>query len=113
MSLTVALSGSISQSSQALIGSKGLVVAAIDADLSNDEAVTAMDAQLETNRANCEGMDKAGSGLEDLVADSSSVRVVCEDKGPSKDIYFQSHARYFNVHTRFSWQDESVNVNGR
>ena len=76
---TVTLSGSLSGASQGLIANKGLVVAEIDSTLSFDEQAEKAEQQLSTNRANCEGMDKAAQSLNTLLK-SDSTKFVCQDQ---------------------------------
>ena len=62
-----------------LISSKGLIVSAISEDLTDDEKVEAADAQLATNRANCEGMDQVASEISTILT-STSITFVCKDQ---------------------------------
>ena len=69
--------GAIAFGSASVIASQGLIVAPIDENLSDSEKVTAMELQLEINRANCEGMDRAAAALTSLL---DSATIVCFDK---------------------------------
>ena len=62
-----------------LISSKGLIVSPISGDLTDDEFVEAADAQLDTNRANCAGMDQVASGISAILA-STTTSFVCQDQ---------------------------------
>jgi len=77
--ITVASAGSISEASQGLIGSKGLVIDAISEDLSFEKQAEEADKQLKTNRDNCKGMDEAAAELETLTSEESTVKVICKD----------------------------------
>jgi len=79
-SFTGTASGSMNEAVASLVSSAGLVVASISDDLTDDEKVAAADKQLETNRANCGGMDDVASSLETLISASSTVQYVCADK---------------------------------
>ena len=75
----VGFSGSLSDASQGLVGNKGLVVESIDTSLSFEEQAQAADEQLNTNRANCAGMDGAAKSLV-LLLESDTVKIVCKDQ---------------------------------
>jgi len=77
--ITVASAGSVSEASQGLIGSKGLVIASISEDLSFEDQAEEADKQLKTNRDNCKGMDEAAAELEKLTSEESTVKVICKD----------------------------------
>merc|ERR1719481_678232 len=67
--------------SQGLIASKGLMVEEVSTEISFSEQVEAFDAQLATNRANCEGMDAVGLQLEAKIKTLEETgSIVCKDK---------------------------------
>ena len=69
--------GAVAGASQGLIGAKGLLVAEISTDIPFDEQTAAADAQLQTNRQNCKGMDDVAKALKTKLAELDPV---CKDK---------------------------------
>jgi len=69
--------GAAAGASQGLIGAKGLMVEEISTDLSFEEQAAKADAQLQTNRANCKGMDDVAKALK---AKQAELTPVCNDK---------------------------------
>ena len=77
--LTVTSGGVAAAAAGSLISSQGLIVTPISGDLTDDEFVEAADAQLDTNRANCAGMDQVASGISAILA-STTTSFVCQDQ---------------------------------
>ena len=72
----------LSGASQGLIANKGLLVRTASTTLSFVEQAKAIDKQLETNRANYDGMDKAVKALKEKV---KAATTVCKDKFDDDD----------------------------
>ena len=77
--LTVTSGGVAAAAAGSLVSSRGLIVTPISGDLTDDEFVEAADAQLDTNRANCAGMDQVASGISAILA-STTTSFVCQDQ---------------------------------
>ena len=69
-------SGSIAFGTASVIASEGLIVAPIDVNLPDAEKLAAAEIQLESNRANCEGMDQVAAALTSIFEASS---LVCQE----------------------------------
>ena len=69
-------SGSIAFGTASVIASDGLIVAPIDVTLTDAEKLAAAEIQLESNRANCEGMDQVAAALTSIFEASS---LVCQE----------------------------------
>ena len=78
MMLSVTTSVGMAEASEALIGARGLVVDSVDISLPFADQKSLLEAQLETNRANCENMDQVVQAITSLL-ESSDLRVVCND----------------------------------
>ena len=78
-SLSIQGGASVAFGSASVIATQGLIVALIDEDSTDGEKLEAAEEQLETNRANCEGMDQVAESLTSII-ESSSLTLVCKDK---------------------------------